>query len=101
MAKKSSPKIRPLHDRILVEREAQERESAGGIVIPDSAAEKPILGTVIAVGNGRLTEQGSPLPIDVAVGDKVLFAKFSGTDVKVDDKDLLVLREDDVLAVVG
>ena len=100
MAKKSGSKFRPLHDRILVEREEVARESAGGIVIPDSAAEKPVQGKVIAVGNGKPKDDGSTYPLDVSVGDNVLFGKYSGTEVKVDDKDLLVLREDDVMAVV-
>ena len=100
MAKKSRSRFRPLHDRILVEREKEARESAGGIVIPDSATEKPVQGEVIAVGNGKLQNNGSVHPLDVKVGDKVLFGKRSGTEVKVDGKDFLVLHEDDVMAVV-
>lgn len=93
-------KIRPLHDRLVVEREEAERESAGGIVIPDSAVEKPIQGKVIGVGNGKLTAGGALLGPDVKVGDRVLFGKYSGTEVTIDGKDLLVIREDDVMAVV-
>lgn len=99
MAKKK-PNIRPLHDRILVEREEEDRTSTGGIVIPDTATEKPIRGNVIAVGNGRILEDGTVRGLDVKVGDKVLFGKFSGTEVKLGDQELLVLREDDVMAVI-
>ncbi len=99
MAKKK-PNIRPLHDRILVERQEEDRTSTGGIVIPDTATEKPIRGNVIAVGNGRILEDGAVRGLDVKVGDKVLFGKFSGTEVKLGDQELLVLREDDVMAVI-
>lgn len=99
MAKKK-PNIRPLHDRILVERQEEDRTSTGGIVIPDTATEKPIRGNVIAVGNGRILEDGTVRGLDVKVGDKVLFGKFSGTEVKLGDQELLVLREDDVMAVI-
>ena len=93
-------KIRPLHDRVIVKRLEEERVSAGGIVIPDSAAEKPVQGKVIAVGKGKILEDGSVRPLDVKVGDKILFGKYSGTEVKVDGEDLLVMREDDVMAVI-
>jgi chaperonin GroES len=93
-------KIRPLHDRILVKRLEEERTSAGGIIIPDTATEKPIQGKVIAVGNGKIQEDGSVRKLDVKVGDKVLFGKYGGTEVKVDGEDLLVMREDDVMAVI-
>ncbi len=93
-------KIRPLHDRVIVKRVEEERTTAGGIVIPDSAAEKPVRGEVIAVGNGKLLENGEVRPLDLKKGDKVLFGKFSGTEVKVDGEDLLVMREDDVMAVL-
>ena len=93
-------KIRPLHDRVVVKREEEERTSAGGIVIPDSATEKPIRGIVKAVGNGKITERGEQRPLDVKVGDKILFGKYSGTEVKVDGEDLLVMREDDIMAVI-
>lgn len=92
--------IRPLHDRVVIKRMEEERTSPGGIVIPDSAAEKPIKGEVIAVGNGKLLDNGETRPLDLKVGDKVLFGKFAGTEVKVDGEELLVMREDDVMAVV-
>lgn len=93
-------KIRPLHDRIVVRRMEEERTSAGGIVIPDAATEKPDKGEVIAVGNGKVTDGGDVRALDVKVGDKVLFGKYSGTAVKVDSDELLVMREDDVMAVI-
>nr|PZN60512.1 MAG: co-chaperone GroES [Pseudomonadota bacterium] len=93
-------KIRPLHDRIIVKRLEEERTSAGGIIIPDTAAEKPIQGKVIAVGNGKILEDGKVRPLDVKVGDKVLFGKYGGTEVKVDGEELLVMREEDVMAVI-
>ena len=92
--------IRPLHDRIIVERIEEETMTASGIIIPDSAKEKPQEGTVIAVGKGKVTEDGKILALDVKVGDKVLFGKYSGTEVKVDGDDLLVMREDDIMAVI-
>jgi chaperonin GroES len=92
--------IRPLHDRIIVRRMEEERMSAGGIVIPDSATEKPSKGEVIAVGNGKHLDNGEVRPLDVKAGDKVLFGKYSGTEVKVDGEDLLVMKEDDVMAVI-
>ena len=93
-------KIRPLHDRVIIERLEEERTSPGGIVIPDTAAEKPIQGKVTAVGKGKITDGGDVRPLDVKVGDKVLFGKYSGTEVKVDGVDLLVMREEDIMAVV-
>lgn len=93
-------KIRPLHDRVIVKRMEEERTSPGGIVIPDSATEKPVKGEVIAVGNGKLLESGELRPLDVKVGDKVLFGKYSGTEVKVEGEELLVMREDDITAVI-
>jgi chaperonin GroES len=93
-------KIRPLHDRILVKRLEEERTSAGGIIIPDTATEKPIQGKVIAVGNGKIQEDGTVRKLDVKVGDKILFGKYGGTEVKVDGDELLVMREDDVMAVI-
>jgi len=92
--------IRPLHDRVIIKRMEEERTSPGGIVIPDSAAEKPIKGQVLAVGKGKSNEQGEVRPLDVKVGDRVLFGKYSGTEVKVDGEDLLVMREDDIMAVI-
>lgn len=91
--------LRPLHDRVIIKRLEEEKVSAGGIVIPDSAAEKPSRGEVIAAGNGKILEDGKVRPIAVKTGDKVLFGKYSGTEVKVDGEDLVLLREDDVLAV--
>jgi chaperonin GroES len=93
-------KIRPLHDRVIVKRLEEERTSPGGIVIPDSAAEKPIQGKVMAVGKGKILEDGKVRPLDVKVGDKVLFGKYSGTEVKIDGDELLVMREEDVMAVI-
>ncbi|RLA23795.1 MAG: co-chaperone GroES [Gammaproteobacteria bacterium] len=92
--------IRPLHDRIIVKRMEEERMSSGGIVIPDSATEKPSKGEVIAVGNGQHLENGNVRALDVKAGDTVLFGKYSGTEVKVDGEDLLVMKEDDVMAVI-
>jgi chaperonin GroES len=92
--------IRPLHDRVVVRRMEEERTSAGGIVIPDSATEKPIQGEVIAVGNGKILDNGENRPLDVKVGDRVLFGKYSGTEVKLDGNDFLVMREDDIMGVV-
>jgi chaperonin GroES len=93
-------KIRPLHDRVIVKRLEEERVSAGGIVIPDSAAEKPVQGKIVAVGKGKILEDGSVRALDVKVGDKILFGKYSGTEVKVDGDDLVVMREEDVMAVI-
>ena len=88
------------HDRVIIKREEEERTSPGGIVIPDSAAEKPIRGKVVSVGNGKILESGDVRPLDVKVGDTVLFGKYSGTEVKVEGDDLLVLREEDIVAIV-
>ncbi len=93
-------KIRPLHDRVIVKRKEEERTSPGGIVIPDTATEKPIRGEITAVGPGKTLDDGSVRKLDVKVGDEVLFGKYSGTEVKVDGDDLLVLREEDIMAVV-
>jgi len=92
-------KIRPLHDRIVVKRLDEERKSPGGIVIPDTAAEKPIRGKVIAVGKGKVLDNGEVRPVDLKVGDQVLFGKYTGTEIKVDGDELLVMREDDVMGV--
>ncbi len=92
--------IRPLHDRVVVRRMEEERTTAGGIVIPDSATEKPIQGEIIAVGKGKILENGDVRPLDVKVGDRVLFGKYSGTEVKIDGKEFLVMREDDLMGVV-
>ena len=93
-------KLRPLHDRVIVKRLEEEKVSAGGIVIPDSATEKPIRGEVLAAGDGKIQEDGKVRPMAVKVGDKVLFGKYAGTEVKVDGEELLVLREDDIVAVI-
>ena len=93
-------KIRPLHDRVIVRRLEQERASPGGIVIPDSAAEKPVQGAVLAVGKGKILESGKVQPCDVRVGDRILFGKFSGAEVKVEGEELVVMREEDVMAVI-
>jgi chaperonin GroES len=92
-------KLRPLHDRVIVKRLEEEKKSAGGILIPDSAAEKPLTAQVVAVGSGKRTDDGKIHAVDVKVGDKVLIGKYSGTEVKVDGADLVVLREDDIMAV--
>ena len=92
--------LRPLHDRVIIKRLEEEKMSAGGIVIPDSAAEKPIRGEVIAAGNGKILEDGKVRPIAVKKGDRILFGKYSGTEVKVDGQELLVMREEDILAVI-
>ncbi|HET9032128.1 MAG TPA: co-chaperone GroES [Dokdonella sp.] len=92
--------LRPLHDRVILKRLEEEKISAGGIVIPDSAAEKPIRGEVVAAGTGKILEDGKVRPIAVKVGDKVLFGKYSGTEVKVDGEELLVMREEDIVAVI-
>ncbi|MEO8803245.1 MAG: co-chaperone GroES [Rudaea sp.] len=93
-------KLRPLHDRVIIKRLEAETKSAGGIVIPDTAAEKPIKGEVIAVGSGKILEDGKVRPVGVKAGEKVLFGKYSGTEVKVDGEDLLVMREEDLMAVI-
>ncbi len=92
--------LRPLHDRVILKRLEEEKISAGGIVIPDSAAEKPMRGEVIAAGTGKILEDGKVRPIAVKIGDKVLFGKYSGTEVKVDGEELLVMREEDIIAVI-
>ena len=93
-------KIRPLHDRVVIKRLEEERTSPGGIVIPDTAAEKPIRGEVLAVGKGKIMENGDIRPLDLKKGDRVLFGKYSGTEVKVDGEELLVMREEDIMAII-
>jgi chaperonin GroES len=93
-------KIRPLHDRVIIKRLEEERTSPGGIVIPDSATEKPIRGKVIAVGKGKILENGNVRPLDIKAGDNILFGKYSGTEVKVDGEELLVMKEEDIMAVI-
>ena len=93
-------KIRPLHDRVVVERLDEERKSAGGIVIPDNVAEKPDQGEVVAVGKGKKDDDGKVIPLDVKVGDRILFGKYSGQTVKVKGDELLVMREEDIMGVI-
>jgi chaperonin GroES len=92
--------LRPLHDRVIVKRLEEDRKSPGGIVIPDTAAEKPVQGEIVEVGKGKILEDGNVRPLDVKKGDKILFGKYSGTEVKVEGQDLLVMREEDILAVI-
>jgi len=93
-------KIRPLHDRILVQRLEEEEKTKGGIIIPDTAKEKPIEGKVVAVGNGKMLENGEVKPLDVKVDDKVLFGKYAGTEVKIGGEEYLIMREDDILGII-
>jgi chaperonin GroES len=93
--------FRPLHDRVLVRRVEGEEKTAGGIIIPDTAKEKPSEGEIIAVGSGARSEDGKVTPLDVKVGDRVLFGKWSGTEVKIDGKDLLIMKESDILGIIG
>jgi chaperonin GroES len=93
-------KIRPLHDRIIVKRMEEQEVKKGGIIIPDSAKEKPQEGKVIAVGTGKVADDGKKIPLDVKAGDKILFGKYSGSEVKVEDEEYLILREEDVLAII-
>ncbi len=93
-------KIRPLHDRILVKRIEEGEVKKGGIIIPDTAKEKPQEGKVIAVGNGKVTDEGKKIPLDVKAGDRILFGKYSGSEVKVEDEEYLILREEDVLGII-
>ncbi len=94
-------KLRPLQDRILVQRVEEETTTKGGIIIPDTAKEKPAEGKVIAVGNGKLGEDGKRVPLEIKAGDKILFGKYSGTEVKIEGEEYLIMREDDVLGVIG
>jgi chaperonin GroES len=93
-------KVRPLHDRILVERLEEKEIKRGGIIIPDTAKEKPQEGKVIAVGNGKVNDEGKKIALDVKAGDKILFGKYSGSEVKIDDKEFLIMREEDILAIL-
>ena len=93
--------VRPLHDRILVRRMAEETKTAGGIIIPDTAKEKPVKGEVVAVGAGRTTEEGKKITLEVKAGDSVLFSKYSGTELKINGEELLMMREDDVLGILN
>jgi chaperonin GroES len=98
--KERAMKVRPLHDRLLVRRTEAEATAKGGIIIPDTAKEKPQEGEVLAVGNGKLLDNGTKVALEVKVGDKILFGKYTGTDIKIDGEDVLILREDEVLAVL-
>ncbi|MEE9556376.1 MAG: co-chaperone GroES [Candidatus Adiutricales bacterium] len=93
-------KMRPLQDRVLVKREEEEEKTVGGIIIPDTAKEKPQEGTIIAVGKGKVLDNGTKIKLDVKVGDKILFSKYAATDIKIDGEEYLIMREDDILGVV-
>jgi chaperonin GroES len=99
--RRQTMKVRPLHDRIVVRRIEEKETAKGGIIIPDTAKEKPQEGKVLAVGNGKILENGTKIALDVKVGDKILFGKYTGTDIKLDGEDVLILREDEVLAVLA
>ena len=100
MAVATETKLRPLYDRIVVKRKDAKEQVRGGIIIPDTAKEKPQEGKVIAAGNGKVTEDGKKIPLDVKAGDRILFGKYSGSEVKIEDKEYLILREEDVLAIL-
>ena len=93
-------KVRPLHDRLIVKRLEEEEKTKGGIIIPDTAKEKPVEGKVIAVGEGKIKEDGTKIPMEMKKGDRILFAKYAGTEVKIDDEEHLIMKEDDVLAII-
>jgi chaperonin GroES len=93
-------KVRPLHDRVIVKRLEEQEKTKGGIIIPDSAKEKPIEGKIIAVGSGKVTENGKRIPLQVKEGDRILFGKYSGTDIKIEGEEHLIMREDDIIAIV-
>jgi chaperonin GroES len=93
-------KVRPLHDRVIVERVKEEEKTKGGIIIPDTAKEKPVEGKIIAVGAGKVLDDGKRVPLQVKAGDRVLFGKYGGTEIKIDGKDRLIMREDDIIAIV-
>ncbi len=93
-------KVKPLHDRILVQRVEEETTTKGGIIIPDTAKEKPVEGKIIAVGNGRIGDDGKVIPLEVKVGDRVLFGKYGGTEVKIEGEEYLIMREDDILGII-
>ena len=93
-------KVRPLHDRVIVKRVEEESKTKGGIIIPDTAKEKPVEGEVVAVGNGKILENGKVQPLAVKAGDRILFGKYAGTDIKIDGEERLIMREDDIIAIV-
>ncbi len=101
MTQATKTKLRPLHDRVLVKRVDEEEVRRGGIIIPDSAKEKPQEGKVMAVGTGKVTEDGKKIPLDVKAGDRILFGKYSGSEVKIDDQEYLIMKEEDVLGILG
>ncbi|MGH7263381.1 MAG: co-chaperone GroES [Candidatus Rokuibacteriota bacterium] len=101
MAQAAKTKLRPLHDRVLVKRVEEEEVRRGGIIIPDTAKEKPQEGKVMAVGTGKVTEDGKRLPLEVKAGDRILFGKYSGSEVKIDDHEYLIMKEEDVLGILG
>jgi chaperonin GroES len=94
-------KVRPLHDRVIVKRVEEEEKTKGGIIIPDTAKEKPVEGKVIAVGDGKLADDGKKIPLEVKAGDKILFGKYAGTEIQIDGEEHLIMREDDIIAIVG
>ena len=94
-------KVRPLHDRLIVQRLEEEEKTKGGIIIPDTAKEKPVEGKVIAVGAGRIKRDGTKMPLEIKKGDRVLYAKYAGTEIKIDGEDYLMMKEDDILAIIG
>jgi len=94
-------KVRPLHDRVIVKRVEEESKTKGGIIIPDTAKEKPVEGEIVAVGKGKILENGKVQPLEVKAGDRVLFGKYAGTDIKIDGEERLIMREDDIIAIVG
>ena len=93
-------KVRPLHDRVIVKRVEEEAKTKGGIIIPDTAKEKPVEGKVVAVGNGKILENGKKQPLEVKEGDRILFGKYAGTDIKIDGEEHLIMREDDIIAIL-
>jgi chaperonin GroES len=93
-------KVKPLHDRVIVKRVEEEEKTKGGIIIPDTAKEKPIEGKIVAVGNGKVTEEGKRLPLEVKKGNRVLFGKYAGTEIQIDGEEHLIMREDDIIAIV-
>jgi len=99
--RRGNMKIKPLQDRILVQRVEEEQTTKGGIIIPDTAKEKPIEGKIVAVGSGRVGDDGKRIPLEVKVGDRVLFGKYGGTEVKIEGKEYLIMREDDILGIIG
>lgn len=96
-----SAKFRPLHDRVLVRRASNDEKTAGGIILPENAQEKPMEGEVLAIGNGQINDNGDVRPLDVKKGDKIIFSKWAGTEVKIDGEDLMVMKESDIIGIIG